>query len=382
MAAAERITPGQIKKTNRQLIYDYIYQRKKVSQQDIAYALRLSRPTVASNLSEMEEAGLVRKNGQLDQDQIGRKAMAYSVVPDYRIAIGAELTERGAKVIAVDLYGAVMDQTLLHIRYEDQDAYYKRIGEGIQAFITALPVEDLQILGVGLSVQALVHEDGSSLFFSKILFKQGLNIDVFARHLRYPCRFIHDAEAAALSELWVVPELTDAVYFSLGQHLGGALLLDQQIRTGKHGHSALFEHMQVQPKGKICYCGKRGCLETLCSLQALLGEEPADGFFKAVRSGAPEQKKRWHTYLKHLGNAIYHLHLFYDEAFVLGGQLSCYLDETDVQFLYEEIQKRCPYEETNDFIFISKMLEHSVAIGAALPYIRRFLEHIDADEKK
>ena len=85
MAAAERITPGQIKKTNRQLIYDYIYQRKKVSQQDIAYALRLSRPTVASNLSEMEEAGLVRKNGQLDQDQIGRKAMAYSVVPDYRI---------------------------------------------------------------------------------------------------------------------------------------------------------------------------------------------------------------------------------------------------------------------------------------------------------
>ena len=102
MAAAERITPGQIKKTNRQLIYDYIYQRKKVSQQDIAYALRLSRPTVASNLSEMEEAGLVRKNGQLDQDQIGRKAMAYSVVPDYRIAIGAELTERGAKVIAVD----------------------------------------------------------------------------------------------------------------------------------------------------------------------------------------------------------------------------------------------------------------------------------------
>ena len=101
MAAAERFTPGQIKKTNRQLIYDYIYQRKKVSQQDIAYALRLSRPTVASNLSEMEEAGLVRKNGQLDQDQIGRKAMAYSVVPDYRIAIGAELTERGAKVIAI-----------------------------------------------------------------------------------------------------------------------------------------------------------------------------------------------------------------------------------------------------------------------------------------
>ena len=68
-----RITPGQIKKTNRQQIYDYIYQHRKVSQQDIIYALRLSRPTVAANLAELEEDGLIYKNGQLDADQIGRK---------------------------------------------------------------------------------------------------------------------------------------------------------------------------------------------------------------------------------------------------------------------------------------------------------------------
>lgn len=382
MAAAERITPGQIKRTNGQLIYDFIYREKKVSQQDIAYALRLSRPTVASNLSEMERAGLICKSGQLDSDQIGRKAMAYSIVPDYRIAIGVELAERGAKVVAIDLYGRIVARTVLRIRYEDQDTYYRRIGEGIQDFSASLHTEDAKILGVGLSVQALVHEDGSSLFFSRIVFRQGLNIDVFARHLRYPCRFIHDAEAAALSELWVVPELNDAVYFSLGQHLGGALLLNRKIRIGRHGHSALFEHMQVQPRGKLCYCGKRGCLETLCSAQALLGEDRADEFFAAVRRGAPEQKKRWHTYLKHLGDAIYRLHLFYDETFILGGRLSSYLDESDIRLLYEEVRQRCPYEETDDFIFISRMPEDSVAVGAALPYIRRFLEHMGGDEKK
>lgn len=53
-----------------------------------------------------------------------------------------------------------------------------------------------------------------------------------------------------------------------------------------------------------------------------------------------------------------------------------------MRFLYKEIQQRRPYEETNDFIFISKMPEDSIAVGAALPYIRRFLEHMDADEKK
>ena len=51
------ITPNQIKETNRTLIYQYIYKKKKVSQQDISYDLHLSRPTVTTNLSSLEEDG-------------------------------------------------------------------------------------------------------------------------------------------------------------------------------------------------------------------------------------------------------------------------------------------------------------------------------------
>ena len=42
------ITPGQISRTNLELIYHYIYKNGPVSQQDISYDLRLSRPTVTS----------------------------------------------------------------------------------------------------------------------------------------------------------------------------------------------------------------------------------------------------------------------------------------------------------------------------------------------
>ena len=46
---------------NRNLIYQYIYRKEKVSQQDIAYDLHLSRPTVTTNLSSLEEDGLINK---------------------------------------------------------------------------------------------------------------------------------------------------------------------------------------------------------------------------------------------------------------------------------------------------------------------------------
>ncbi len=112
------ITPNQIKQNNRGLIYHYIYKNQKVSQQDISYDLRLSRPTVTANLNAMEQEGLIRKNGQIDTEYVGRKAAAYSISADYRISIGVEILKKEVKMIAVDLYGEKLDRTVCEITYE------------------------------------------------------------------------------------------------------------------------------------------------------------------------------------------------------------------------------------------------------------------------
>lgn len=372
----KRITPGQIKKTNRQQIYDFIYREGKVAQQDIAYALRLSRPTVATNLTELEEDGLIFKNGQLDSDQIGRKAVAYSVVPDFRIAIGVELMTDRVKMIAVDLYGRKIRRIVLELRYQNQAPYFKEVSDHILAFIGTLEVPEDRILGIGFSMQGLVSADGTTMVYGKILDCSGLKIDVFTRHLPYPCSFVHDPAAAALSELWRSPELTDALYLSLSRHLGGAMIFKRNIVTGKHGYMATFEHTRIRANGALCYCGKRGCAETVCSMKALLGNEDPDAFFDEVRSGAPEAAERWRAYLKHLATLIGNLHLVVDVDFILGGHLAMYFTEEDIRFLYDEIRKNSPFEFSDDYIRISKMPSHNITIGVALPYIQRFLNDI------
>ena len=59
------ITPSEIRQTNRQRIYQYIYQKESVAQQDIAYDLHLSRPTITTNLNALKEEGLIREAGQI-----------------------------------------------------------------------------------------------------------------------------------------------------------------------------------------------------------------------------------------------------------------------------------------------------------------------------
>lgn len=368
------ITPNQIKQNNRSLIYHYIYNNRKVSQQDISYNLRLSRPTVTTNLTALEENGLIRKDGQMDTEFVGRKASAYCIVADYRISIGVEILKKEIKMIAVNLYGEKISHMVSAITFAYDESYFKTLCDTILEFKNILKIEDQQILGIGFAVQGLVSPDKQTIVYGKILSCTGLTITEISQYLPFPCCFIHDADSAAISELWVSPELTDAFYLSLSKHLGAAIISQGQILSGKHGHSSTIEHIRMQPNGAPCYCGQRGCMETLLSMTSLLTEnEDAEEFFQKVRQKEPAFMERWNTFLINLASSINMLHLVYDTDFILGGYLAQYLCRQDLDFLHERIQEMTPFSESHDFLLISKMPKHNISIGAALPYIQAFL---------
>ncbi len=375
---AKSITPNQIKQNNRSLIYHYIYKKRKTSQQEISYELHLSRPTVTANLADMEKDGLIIKNGLIDTEYVGRKAAAYSIDANYRIGIGVEILKKEIKMIAVNLYGEKIDRTACDITFERKEPYFETVCRKILDFKNTLGIREEQILGIGFAMQGLSAPDGQTILYGKILSCTGLSLSRFSCHLPYPCTFIHDADSAALSELWVSPELSDGFYLSLSRHLGAATISKRIILSGKHGHNSTIEHIQMRPGGAKCYCGRQGCMETLLSLESLLREnETLDDFFQNARNGDSSASSRWNRFLTDLADAINMLHLIYDTNFILGGYIAPYLCTDDLDFLYNRIQQLTPFTEPQDFLLISKMPRHSITIGAALPYIQAFLSRPD-----
>lgn len=370
------ITPKQIKSNNRQLIYDYIYENDKVSQQDISYSLRLSRPTVTANLNELENEGFIFKNGQIESDLIGRKAAAYSIVPDYRIGIGVEITQDVVKVMAIDLYGKKIKREVLDYAYSTEDEYAKETSNYINDFIDSLGVGKERILGIGFAIQGLVSPDGRKILYGKILKNSGITISSFQQYLDYPCSFIHDSESAAICELWEAPGLDHVFFINLSYHLGAVPIFNRKIHSGLHGHSGTIEHISHKEDGDLCYCGKRGCLETILSMNALLKGRDPDEFFALARRKDTPEAVTWKEYLHRLASTINSLHLVYDSQFLLSGYLVAYMKESDIHYIYSEIAKITPFEEASDFILLSKLPKHSITIGAALPYISRFLKNI------
>jgi predicted NBD/HSP70 family sugar kinase len=370
------ITFKDIKKNNYSLIYHLIYQNEKLSKQEIANQLHLSLPTVTQNLVRLEKEMLIEKSGQFESS-VGRRATAYAICPQARISIGVEILKKTVRILAVDLLGIAFKEEELSLRYSNVDSYYKELSHAVQSFITSLNVVEEQILGIGFAVQALTSIDGQKITYGKILNCTGLDIHVFSQYLNYPCMFVHDAKCAATTELWVGNDIGDAVYLSIGTHLGGAIILNDQIYMGKEGHSGTVEHMTINPNGSSCYCGKKGCMETYCSVSALLEEgETLDFFFQQLRSGTLSYIERWNCFLDNLAFSINNIHLVINREFILGGHISPYLKNNDIETLHEKVYERTAFPGNEPFISISRSPENGVPIGAAIPFIQSFLNAI------
>ncbi len=89
-----------------------------------------------------------------------------------------------------------------------------------------------------------------------------------------PTFVANDANAAAYAEaVWGVGAGEPSVIsVTLGTGVGGGIIIDGRIWEGINGFAAELGHMVVDADGRLCGCGKRGCLEAYCSASALVKE--------------------------------------------------------------------------------------------------------------
>lgn len=372
----EKISMTDIRRKNRSDIYGLIYQARRISKSKIASTLEMSLPTVTQHLTALEETGLIEKQGQLTSN-IGRKAAAYTVRAAARLAVGVEVLPERVTVVVVNLYGEVIAKKEQASVFSQTDAYFNHLCSTIQETLETAGAGEETVLGVGVGMQGLVTEDGREILYGKILDCTGLTIRPLEDRLPYPVRFVHDAECAAELELWRHPELTDAIYLSLGAHLGGAVISNGQIQRGRTGRAGTFEHMTLTDGGRRCYCGKLGCVECYCSAEALLySGETLTAFFDSLRGDDPESARRWTEYLNWLARAINNIHMVWDSVMVLGGHIAPYLTGEDLDRLFASIQSQTAFPESENFLRLGVQEENIVAAGAAVPFIRGFLSSV------
>jgi predicted NBD/HSP70 family sugar kinase len=119
----------------------------------------------------------------------------------------------------------------------------------------------------------------------------------------------------------------DLGYLSIGTGLAAGFVLGGVLRRGASGASGEIGHVPVDPDGRLCSCGQRGCLELSAAASALTAAWPTDGevspaaaVFAAAASGDPRAVAVRDHFAARVADAIRMLGLAVDPAvIVLGG---------------------------------------------------------------
>ncbi len=77
----------------------------------------------------------------------------------------------------------------------------------------------------------------------------------------------NDAKALALGEGWLGAARDSANYLAMvvSTGVGGGIVIDGRLLDGEHGNAGHIGHVIVEPDGRPCVCGGRGCLEAEAS---------------------------------------------------------------------------------------------------------------------
>jgi predicted NBD/HSP70 family sugar kinase len=187
----------------------------------------------------------------------------------------------------------------------------------------------------------------------------------------------NDGSASGHAECYVRRGSENMAYLSLENGVGGAVLIGGHPYEGEHFRSGEFGHICVEPGGLPCSCGKHGCLEPYVSakrIEKTFGES-LEAFFDGVEAHNASYETLLYDMLRHLAIGVNNIHMVLDCDVVLGGFFSEFL-EPYLPILRRYVHAGNPFEENADFVQLSSLGRHITPLGAALFFIREFVNSV------
>ena len=223
----------------------------------------------------------------------------------------------------------------------------EKIARAIDELLEATGCRREELVGLGIGCAGPVNPVTGTIHnpFTLPGWEGANPVRVLGERFRVPAHLENDADAAVLGEACAgsARSLREVVMLTFGTGVGGGALVGGRVYRGMNGEHPEIGHIPVDPEGPECYCGMRGCLESLASGTALAKAGRAEGFGSAAevfeKAGAGDESASWLVgrAVAAVASAFWTiLHTFMPEKVIFGGGLMEHQFEVFVPALREK----------------------------------------------
>lgn len=184
------------------------------------------------------------------------------------LTVGIDIGGTNTKFGIVDREGYVHHQgSIATTDYEDFKDFFDGMADALREGISFLG-KGYKVVGIGVGAANGNYYTGTIDSATNLKWKDSLPLaKMFKNEFNIPCVLTNDANAAAVGEMIYgnAKGMKDFIVITLGTGLGSGFVCNGILLNGKHGIAGEVGHTSVNPTGRYCNCGKRGCLETYVS---------------------------------------------------------------------------------------------------------------------
>ncbi|MEU4091479.1 ROK family protein [Streptomyces sp. NPDC026673] len=354
--------------------------------------LGVTRATAGAVAAELEALRLIRVDtrpgGPVGAQ--GRPSHRLAVNPEGPVVLAAQIHSDGFRAALVGLGGHILASAPVAMTVPADPAQV--LAAVVEAGVALLGASGRECAGAGLAVPSAVAEpEGAALNPLHLAWPAGAPVlDIFREQVERagivapngappPCFVGNDVNVAALAEHrhGAGQGAEHLLVVATGHRgVGGALVLHGKLHTGSSGLALEVGHLTVNPEGRPCHCGSRGCLDVEVDPLAFL---EAAGRVPGPDGSLPDQcrallreeyddpavRRAADCLIDRLGQGLAGLiNVFNPDRILLGG-LHRWLLDADPERLRTVVAERSLWGRSGGIPLLACALDHNSLVGAA-----------------
>jgi predicted NBD/HSP70 family sugar kinase len=266
---------------NQRLVLSLVYTHGSLAKTDIARMTGLSAQTGSVIMRELEAEDLIVK-GEPIRGKVGQPSVPLSINPDGAFFIGLKVGRRSAELILINFLGEPKTTLRQSYPWPTPPQIIAFVRNGIEEIIQGLP-ENLRdrVAGLGIATPFQLWDWTEQAGAPREEMDLWRDCDLraeLASFCNMPVYLQNDATAACAAELvfGTHPGLSDYLYFYIGTFVGGGVVLNGSVYSGRTGNAGALGPLPVAgPDGKPVQLIERASIMLLERMLKATGRDPS-----------------------------------------------------------------------------------------------------------
>jgi predicted NBD/HSP70 family sugar kinase len=266
-----------VRRHNLSLVLSHLRAVGPRSRAKVAAETGLNKATVSSLVAELVGRGLVAE-GETQRGAVGRPSQQIDLDGTNFFTVGTEINVDYLAALAMNVRGEVVAEQRLSVDAArlGVPSVLRRLSRLITTLVDPLTARGGRLVGLTVAVPGLTERSTGTVLRAPNLGWVDTPVVADLRRLLddppYPVLLDNEANLAARAEMEAGGRsaVSNLILLTGAAGVGGGIIADGQLVRGGQGLAGEVGHLQLDPGGATCGCGRRGCWETVVGLGALL----------------------------------------------------------------------------------------------------------------